>query len=97
MGVSLTWLLHFMVECFTACPEHLHAQLPTQPTQVLLSRLEAEADAMWSFVQNKANQQWIWIAMDATSRQGSICVPGSYVSKSSRRAPNNAFPRRLTW
>src|SRR5438552_9081745 len=51
MGVSLTWLLHFMVECFTACPEHLHAQLPTQPTQVLLSRLEAEADAMWSFVQ----------------------------------------------
>jgi insertion element IS1 protein InsB len=69
MGVSLTWLLHFMVECFTACPEHLHAQLPTQPTQVLLSRLEAEADEMWSFVQNKANKQWIWIAMDATSRQ----------------------------
>src|SRR6266446_3278358 len=27
---------------------------------------------------------------------GSICVPGSYVSKSSSRAPNNAFPRRLT-
>jgi hypothetical protein len=30
------------------------------------------------------------------SRDGSICVPGSYVSKSSSRAPNNAFPRRLT-
>ena len=27
---------------------------------------------------------------------GSIGVPGSYVSKSSSRAPNNAFPRRLT-
>ena len=27
---------------------------------------------------------------------GSICVPGSYVSKSSSKAPNNAFPRRLT-
>ena len=23
---------------------------------------------MWSFVQKKANKQWIWIAMDATSR-----------------------------
>ncbi len=67
--IEHTWLLHFMVECFTACPEHLQAQLPTQPTQVLLSRLEAEADEMWSFVQNKANKQWIWIAMDATSRQ----------------------------
>ena len=50
VGVSLTWLLHFMVECFTACPEDLHVQLPAQPTAVLLSRLEAEADEMWSFV-----------------------------------------------
>jgi insertion element IS1 protein InsB len=31
--------------------------------------LEAEADEMWSFVQKKANKQWIWIAMDATTRQ----------------------------
>jgi hypothetical protein len=23
-GVSLTWLLHFMLECFAACPDHLH-------------------------------------------------------------------------
>jgi insertion element IS1 protein InsB len=69
MGVSLTWLFHFMVECFAACPDHLHAQSPTHPREVLISRLEAEADEMWSFVQKKANKQWIWIAMDATSRQ----------------------------
>src|SRR4029453_8208954 len=48
VGVSLTWLLHFLVECYTACPDDLHAQNPTQPTAVLLSRLEAEADEMWS-------------------------------------------------
>ena len=69
VGVSLTWLLHFMVACFAACPDDLHAQPPAQPTAVLLSRLEAEADEMWSFVQKKANKQWIWIAMDATTRQ----------------------------
>jgi insertion element IS1 protein InsB len=69
VGVSLTWLLHFMVECFTACPEDLHVQLPARPTAVVMSRLEAEADEMWSFVQKKANKQWIWIAMDATTRQ----------------------------
>jgi insertion element IS1 protein InsB len=34
-----------------------------------MSRLEAEADERWSFVQKKANKQWIWIAMDATTRQ----------------------------
>lgn len=69
VGVSLTWLLHFLVECFTACPDHLHAQRSTQPTAVVLTRLEAEADEMWSFVQKKANKQWVWIAMDATTRQ----------------------------
>ena len=69
VGVSLTWLLHFMVECFTACPEDLHVQLSARPTAVVMSRLEAEADEMWSFVQKKANKQWIWIAMDATTRQ----------------------------
>jgi len=31
--------------------------------------LEAEADEVWSFVQKKANKQWIWIAMDAPTRQ----------------------------
>ena len=70
VGVSLTWLLHFMVECCTAGPEDLHVQLPARPTAVVMSRLEAEADEMWSCVQQKANKPWIWIAMDATTRQG---------------------------
>jgi insertion element IS1 protein InsB len=69
VGVSLTWLLHFMVERFAACPDHLHVQLPVKPTAVVLRQLEAEADEMWSFVEKKANKQWLWIAMDATTRQ----------------------------
>ena len=36
---------------------------------MVLLRLEAEADEMGSFVQKRANRQWIWIAMDATTRQ----------------------------
>jgi insertion element IS1 protein InsB len=69
VGVSLTWLLHFMVERFAACPEHLHVQLPVSPTDVVIRRLEAEADELWSFVGKKANKQWLWIAMDAKTRQ----------------------------
>jgi insertion element IS1 protein InsB len=69
LGVSLTWLLHFMVERFTACPDHLHVQRPVSPTTVVLRQLEAEADEMWSFVRKKAYKQWIWIAMDAKTRQ----------------------------
>ena len=69
VGVSLTRLLHFMVECFAACPDHLHVRLPNRPTDVMLLRLEAEADEMWSFVQKKANRQRLWIAMDAKTRE----------------------------
>ena len=69
VGVSLTWLLHFMVECFAACPDHLHVRLPANPNKVLMYKLEAEADEMWSFVQKKEHKQWIWLAMDATTRQ----------------------------
>jgi insertion element IS1 protein InsB len=69
VGVSLTWLLHFMVERFAACPDHLHVQLPAGPTDVVIQRLDAEADEMWSFVQKKVNKQWLWLAMDAATRQ----------------------------
>jgi len=31
--------------------------------------LEAELDELWSFVGKKANRQWVWIAMDAITRQ----------------------------
>jgi len=34
-----------------------------------MSSWETEADEMWSFVQKKANKPWMWIAMDATTRQ----------------------------
>ena len=50
-------------------PDHLHARLPASPAKVWLYKLEAETDEMWSFVQKKANKQWIWLAMDATTRQ----------------------------
>jgi insertion element IS1 protein InsB len=69
VGVSFTWLLHFMIECFATCPDHLHVERPGEPTDVVIRQLEAEADAMWSVVKKKAHQQWIWMAMDAKTRQ----------------------------
>jgi insertion element IS1 protein InsB len=89
VGVSLTWLLHFMVERFAACPDHLHVQQPASPTDVVLRQLEAEADEMWSFVQKKANKQWIWIAMDAKTRQ----IMAFYVGDRSRDSAKQLWAR----
>jgi len=63
MGVGLRWLLYFMGERFTAALDHLYVQLTSSTQRVILHRLEAEVDELWSFVGRKANGQWVWIAM----------------------------------
>jgi insertion element IS1 protein InsB len=55
VGVGLKWLLGFLVTCFEALPDHLHVQPVTGHGDVMLRRLEVEADEMASFVQKKAN------------------------------------------
>ncbi len=52
-----------------AAPEHLTVA-PQRGTRAgILQRLEAELDELWSFVGKKTNRHWVWIAMDATTRQ----------------------------
>ena len=69
VGVGLTWLLGFLVHGFEALPAHLNVQPITCNQDVMIQRLEVEADEMSSFVKQKANRQWIWLAMDAKTRQ----------------------------
>jgi insertion element IS1 protein InsB len=69
VGVGLRWLLQFMSERFQAAPKHLHVKPAENAPAVILQRLEAELDEIWSFVAKKANRQWVWIAMDAVTRQ----------------------------
>jgi IS1 family transposase len=69
IGVSIRWLMDFMIACFAALPEHLHIQPVASSREVLLGCLEVEADELWSFVQKKANGQWLWIAMDKQTCQ----------------------------
>jgi insertion element IS1 protein InsB len=69
VGVGLQWLLRFMVARFQAAPEHLYVESPSSTPAVIVQRLEAEVDELWRFVGKKANRQWVWVAMDATSHQ----------------------------
>jgi insertion element IS1 protein InsB len=69
VGVGLQWLLQFMVTRFQAAPEHLYVKPADSTPAVILQRLEAELDELWSFVGKKANRNWVWIAMDAATRQ----------------------------
>ena len=85
VGVKLTWLSGCLVQCVEALPDHLHVQPVTGHGNVMLRRLEVEADARASFVKKKANTQWIWIAMDATSRQVMAFDVGDRSRRSAKR------------
>jgi IS1 family transposase len=89
VGVALKWLVGFLVQCFEALPDHLHIQPVSATPDVLIQRLEVEADEMASFVQKKAHKQWIWIAMDAKSRQ----VIAFHVGDRSRRSAKRLWAK----
>jgi insertion element IS1 protein InsB len=65
--VSQPWLLNFIREEYARVPRDLNVKVPPESTGLILERLEA--DELWSFVGKKKNQVWIWLALDATTRQ----------------------------
>ena len=68
-GVSLRWLLGFMVDLYDQLPDDLNFVVKAEAEELIIYTLEAEIDEMFSFVGKKANKQWIWIALDVKSRQ----------------------------
>ena len=87
--VSLTWLLGFIAAVYAELPDDLNCRVGEARGVVQLLRLEAEADEMWSFVAAKENKQWIWIAIDATTKQ----VIAFYVGNRSRRSAEKLWQR----
>jgi insertion element IS1 protein InsB len=69
VGVGLQWLLQFMSARVQATPEDLYVRPADGAPTVILQRLEAELDELWSFVGKKTNRHWVWIAMDTSTRQ----------------------------
>jgi insertion element IS1 protein InsB len=89
VGVTLKWLLGFLVRCIATLPDHLHVQPVSWTQDIMVQRLEVEADEMASFVHKKANKQWIWIAMDEKTRQ----VIAFHVGDRSRRSAKRLWAK----
>jgi insertion element IS1 protein InsB len=82
VGVSLDWLLKFLVSLYEALPDHLNVSLEHVDNQVIIQRVEVEADELLSFVGKKENKQWLWLAMDTNTKQ----VIAFYVGDRSKRS-----------
>jgi insertion element IS1 protein InsB len=79
----------FLVPCVEALPDHLNVEPVSRTQDVVIQRLEVEADEMQSFVKKKENKQWIWIAMDAKTRQ----VIAFHVGDRSRRSAKRLWAK----
>ena len=52
-----------------------------------VSQLTLELDEMWSFVKNKRNKQWIWIALDQKTRE----IVGLYIGDPSKKSASELW------
>jgi insertion element IS1 protein InsB len=55
---------------------------------VRLLLIEAEADETWSFLKTKANNQWVWLALDVDFRQVIAFYDGDRSRKSAGKLWN---------
>lgn len=69
--VSEPWLQAHVNEKYTAVPQVIKV------TDKPKGRITIQCDEMWSFVGNKDNKQWIWLAIDRDTRECVGCFVGS--------------------
>ena len=82
VGVSLDWLLTFLVSLYGELPDHVNVSLEPTDNHIIIQRLEVEADELLSFVGNKKNKHWLWLAMAIKTKQ----VLAFYVGDRSKRS-----------
>ena len=75
-GVSDSWLQDYVNTCYAAVPKTA-AVLPKAK-----GKLKVQMDELWSFVDNKGNKQWVWLAMDTDTRE----IIGCYIGDRSRES-----------
>jgi IS1 family transposase/transposase-like protein len=62
-GISEPWLQQYINKKYEEIPKVIDVPIKKR------GPLTIQCDEMWSFVQNKANKQWLWFALDVDSRK----------------------------
>ena len=75
-GVSKSWLQNYVNACYEWVPKTATVKPKAK------GKLKVQMDELWSFVDDKGNKQWVWLAMDADSRE----VIGCHIGDRSRKS-----------
>jgi len=69
--VSDTWLQKYVNAKYKAVPRQINMTVKTK------GRLTMECDEEWSYVRNKKNKVWTWLAIDKKTRECIGCFIGA--------------------
>ncbi len=61
LKVSEPWLQGYVNQCYEKVPPQV--QVTPKPK----GALTVQMDELWSFVDDKGNKQWVWLALDVTA------------------------------
>ncbi len=74
LKVSESWLQGYVNQCYKVMPRQV--QVTPKPK----GALKVQMDELWSFVDDKGNKQWVWLALDVTTRE----IVGCYIGDRSK-------------
>lgn len=74
-GVSELWLQKYVNEKYESVPQKVNVRSKKKGKLIL------QCDEAWSFVGDKGNKQWIWLALDVTTRE----IVGVYIGHAAKR------------
>ena len=77
-GVSESWLQDYVNDYYAAVPQAVTVVPKAK------GKLSVQMDELWSFVDDKGNKQWVWLAIDADTREVIGCHIGERSRKSAR-------------
>lgn len=78
LQLSESWLQQYVNECYSEVPQR--AEVVAKAT----TRLVVQMDELWSFVDEKGNKQWVWLAIDRASREIIGCHVGERSTESAQ-------------
>jgi IS1 family transposase len=84
-GVSPRWLQYYVNKKLGAVKRQVEVKSKKR------GKLTIQCDEMWSFVGNKGNKQWIWLAIDVLTKE----IVGVYIGKRDKegaRGLGNSLP-----
>jgi len=71
VGVSASWLQNYVNKYYQQVEQQAAEVVPKEK-----GKLTVQMDELWSFVDNKGNKQWVWLAIDARTREIIGCEIG---------------------